>query len=102
MSPSFLFILAGSTGTSVPHSPLLASGYCSHLLSSALPPPVCPRPLADLEAKAICAVILMQSLGIYFKQVTLGWEFGHLETGVDHWLEETEMTRLFAPCHSRT
>jgi hypothetical protein len=45
----------------------------------------------------------MQSLGIYFKQVTLGWESEHLETGVDHWLEQT---RLFAPvtrCHlSRT
>ena len=28
--------------------------------------------------------------------VTLGWEFEHSETSVDHWLEETRMTRLLA------
>ena len=48
----------------------------------------------------------MQSLGIYFKQVTLGWEFEHLESGVDHWLEETEDDSPFTTvtsCHlSRT
>lgn len=45
----------------------------------------------------------MQSLGIYFKQVTLGWEFEHLETGADIiGLKILRMTRLFAPvtrCH---
>ena len=28
--------------------------------------------------------------------ITLGWEFEHSETSVDHWLEETRMTRLLA------
>jgi hypothetical protein len=56
MSPSFLFILAGSAGASVPHTrPLLASGYCSRL-SLRCPSPVCPRPLLDLDVKDICAV----------------------------------------------
>jgi hypothetical protein len=42
----------------------------------------------------------MQSLGIYFKQVTLGWEFEHLEIGVDHWLEETKDDSPFCSCHN--
>lgn len=38
MSPSFLFILAGSMGASVPLAlPLLAFGYCSRLLRCPFP-----------------------------------------------------------------
>ena len=55
MSPSFLFILA-SMGASVPHArPLLAPGYSSRPLR--YPFQVCPCPLVDLEAIAICAII---------------------------------------------
>ena len=41
----------------------------------------------------------MQSLEIYFKQVTLGWEFEHLETVWITVLRTSEDDSPFRSCH---
>ena len=58
MSPSFLFVFAGSTGVFVPHTLTpcwrLVSGVLLLFTSSALPfsrLPVCPRPLLTLKQR---------------------------------------------------
>lgn len=74
MSPSFTFTLAEITvdlcHTLVPCWCLaIVHVFCVAIFS------VCPRPPVDSEAKGYTCCQLMQSLGIYFEQVTLGWKF---------------------------
>ena len=58
MSPSFLFILAGGTGGSCHTLAPCCRLDTVHIFCLLhCPFPICPRPLVDLEAKAICAVI---------------------------------------------
>jgi hypothetical protein len=62
--------------------------------------PACLQTLIDLEARLYVVSLDAVPWRILQAWVTLGWEFERSETSVDHWLEETRMTRLLALSHS--